>query len=384
MPWKEFLVSEARMRFVLACREKGESFASLCRRFGISRKSGYKWIKRYGQGGVRALEDASRRPRYHAKAHRPFWRERLCRLRAAHPRWGPKKLRWLLQKSSARVNRIPAVSTLGRWLAQANLIGKRPRRARSGPVLPWQGLRVARRCNEVWSVDFKGWFRTGDGRRCEPLTVRDVHSRFVLAAVVLSRQSEAAVRQALRPVFRRYGVPKALRVDNGAPFGSKGALGLSRLSVWWLRLGIAVEFIRRAHPQDNGAHEQMHRILKADTAAPPARSLRAQKRRIGAWVESYNTERPHEALGQQVPARLYRPSPRRMPRRRAQAKYPWAWKVRRVRNRGHIKWEGRQRFIGRAFVGELVGLKSLADGGHEVYLERHLIGLLYGQDLAGM
>ncbi len=137
------------MRFVLACTEKGESFASLCRRFGISRKSGYKWRKRYGQGGVRGLEDASRRPRYLPKAHRSFWRERLCQLRQAHPRWGPKKLRRLLQKSSARVKRIPAVSMLGRWLAQANLIGKRPRRARSGPVLPWQGLRVARRCNEV-------------------------------------------------------------------------------------------------------------------------------------------------------------------------------------------------------------------------------------------
>ncbi len=346
------------MRFVLACREKGESFASLCRRFGISRKSGYKWRQRYREGGVRGLEDASRRPRYQAKAHRSFWRERLRQLREAHPRWGPKKLRRLLQKSSTRVQAIPAVSTLGRWLAQSNLISKRPCRARSGPVLPWQGLRVARRCNEVWSVDFKGWFRTGAGGRCEPLTVRDMHSRFVLA--------------------------QAIRVDNGAPFGGKGALGLSRLSVWWLRLGIAVEFIRRAHPQDNGAHEQMHRILKADIAAPPARSLRAQKRGIGVWIARYNTERPHEALGQEVPARFYRPSPRRMPRRPRPAKYPGSWKVRRVRNRGHIKWEGRQRFIGRAFVGELVGLKNLADGSHEVYLERHLIGVLYGQDLAGM
>jgi len=157
-------------------------------------------------------------------------------------------------------------------------------------------------------------------------------------------------------------------------FWEQGGLG----SVAFERVVVAPGHCRRIYPAgaspDNGAHEQMHRILKADTAAPPARSLRAQKRRIGAWIGSYNTERPHEALGQQVPARLYRPSPRRMPRRLAQAKYPWAWKVRRVRNRGHIKWEGRQRFIGRAFVGELVGLKSLADGGHEVYLERHLIG----------
>jgi len=251
-------------------------------------------------------------------------------------------------------------------------------------VLPWRGLRVARHCNEVWSVDFKGWFRTGDGRRCEPLTVRDVHSRFVLAVVLLPNQSEAAVRQALLPVFRRYGLPKAIRTDNGAPFGGKGALGLSRLSVWWLRLGIAVEFIRRAHPQDNGAHEQMHRVLKADTAAPPAHSLRAQKRRIGLWMGCYNTERPHEALAQQVPARFYWPSPRRMPRRLQEAKYPLGWKVRRVRNRGQIKCQGRERFVGRAFVGQLVGLKTIASASHEVYLERQLIGLLHSQDLAGM
>lgn len=260
MPWKELLVSEARRQFVLACREKGESFTSLCRRFGISRKSGYKWWKRSGPGGVRALADASRRPHYCANAHRSFWRERLCRVRQAHLGWGPKKLRALLQRSFPRAKRVPAVSTLALWLAQSNLAGKRRRRARPGPVVPWSGLRRARECNEVWSVDFKGWFRTGDGRRCDPLTVRDMRSRFVLAVELLPNQSEAGVRRALLPIFRRYGLPKALRVDNGAPFGGKGALGLSRLSVWWLRLGIAVEFTRRAHPQDNGAHEQMHRV----------------------------------------------------------------------------------------------------------------------------
>jgi putative transposase len=243
---------------------------------------------------------------------------------------------------------------------------------------------VARGSNEVWSIDFKGWFRTGDGRRCEPLTVRDLYSRFVLAVVLLPNQSEAAVRRALLPVFRRYGLPKTLRVDNGAPFGGKGALGLSRLSVWWLRLGIGVEFIRPGRPQDNGAHEQMHRVFKADTAVPPARTLRAQKRRTGGWIGSYNHERPHEALGQQVPASFYRASPRRMPRRLKEASYPRGWKVRRVRNRGHIKWKGRQRFVGRAFVGELVGLKRGADDGYEVYLEQHLIGLLYEHDPAGM
>jgi transposase InsO family protein len=186
-------------------------------------------------------------------------------------------------------------------------------------------------------VDFKGWFRTRDGRRCEPLTVRDVFSRFVLTAALLPNQSDAAVRRAMRQVFRRYGLPKAIRVDNGAPFGGRGALGLSRLSVWWLRLGIAVEFIRRAHPQDNAAHEQMHRIFKADAASPPAGTFRAQKRRTNAWIKCYNYERPHEALGQRVPGQIYWPSNQPMPEQLPKVNYPRAWDTRRVRNRGHIK-----------------------------------------------
>lgn len=384
MPWKEVSLLEARRRLVIATREKRESFASLCRGFGISRKSGYKWLNRYRQGGVRALRDSSRRPRYCAKAHRSFWREALRQVRQARPRWGPKKLRRVLRKRFPAIQRVPAVSTLALWLAQSGSVRKRKRRARRGPVLPWRGLRVGRRCNEVWSVDFKGWFRTGDGGRCEPLTVRDLFSRYVLAVVLVPNQSDAAVRRAFARVFRRYGLPKTIRVDNGAPFGGNGALGLSRLSVWWLRLGIAVEFIRPAHPQDNGAHEQMHRILKEETATPPARTLRAQKRRIGAWIRSYNQERPHEALGQKVPARFYWPSTRQLPQRPNELKYPPDWKARRVRNRGHIKWRGRGRFVGRAFVGELVGVKSKADGRHEIYLGRQLIGLLYEQDLAGM
>ena len=382
MPWKELSVLEARRRFIFACREKGESFGSLCGRFGISRKSGYKWLRRHREGGVRALADASRRPHNCTKAYRSFWHERLGRVRRVRPQWGPKKLRVVLKKKFVGVRRVPAVSTLGRWLVQRHLIGKGKRRARRDPVLPCKGLRVARRCNEVWSVDFKGWFRTGDGRRCEALTVRDLYSRCVLAVVLLPNQSEVAVRQAFCSIFRRYGLPRALRVDHGAPFASKGALGLSRLSVWWLRLGIAVEFIRR--PQDNGAHEQMHRILKAETAAPPARTLKGQKRRMTLWIGRYNKERPHETLGQETPAHFYRPSIRHLPPRLKAAKYPSSWRVRRVRNRGYIKWEGRQRFVGRAFVGELVGLKKRADGGHEVYLQRQLIGLLYSQDLAGM
>jgi putative transposase len=384
MPRKKFLVSEERARFVLAAKSKSEPFVLVCGRFGISRKTGYKWLQRYRCGGVKALADASSRPHRRGKTHHFAWRMRLRALRQEHPRWGAKKLRRLLQKAFPQARRIPAVSTLGRWLVELHLVKKRQRRARRGPVLPWRGVHAARGCNQVWTIDFKGWFGTGDGLRCEPLTVRDLFSRFVLAVALLPNQSDVAVRRVMRQVFRRYGLPKVMRVDNGAPFGGKGARGLSRLSVWWLRLGITVEFVRPAHPQDNGAHEQMHRVLRADVATPPAPSVAAQKRRIRAWISCYNHERPHEALGQRVPAQIYWPSNRPMPEQLPKARYPCAWHTRRVRNRGHIKWRGRERFIGRAFVGQLVGLKPIAEGTHEVYLDSHLIGLLYERDLAGM
>ena len=262
------------MRFVLAIKSKSEAFASVCARFGISRKSGYKWWQRYGAGGVKALADRSRRPHPRGKKQRLVWRHRLDKVRRAHPSWGAKKLRRRLQKAFPGTRRIPAVSTLARWLVELGLVRKRQRRARRGPVLMGRGVHAPKACNEVWTIDFKGWFRTGDGKRCEPLTVRDLFSRYVLAVVLLPNQSDAAVRRAMVQIFRRYGLPKIIRVDNGAPFGGKGALGLSRLSVWWLRLGIVVEFVRPAHPEDNGAHEQMHRVLRADVAKPPAPASR--------------------------------------------------------------------------------------------------------------
>ena len=384
MPWKKSLVSEERAQFVLTAKSESESFVSVCGRFEISRKTGYKWLQRYRRGGLKALADVSRRPHHRGKMHHIAWRMRLRALRQEHPRWGAKKLRRLLQKAFPQARRLPAVSTLARWLVELHLVKKRQRRARRGPVLPWRGVHAPKGCNQVWTIDFKGWFRTGDGQRCEPLTVRDMFSRYVLAVALLANQSDAAVRRVMRQVFRRYGLPKVIRVDNGAPFGGKGALGLSRLSVWWLRLGITVEFVRPAHPQDNGAHEQMHRVLRADVATPPAPSVAAQKRRIGAWISCYNHQRPHEALGQRVPGQIYWPSNRPMPEQLIKASYPSAWHTRRVRNRGHIKWRGRERFIGRAFVGELVGLKPIAENTHEVYLHGHLIGLLYEQDPAGM
>jgi hypothetical protein len=240
-------------------------------------------------------------------------------------------------------------------------------------------LTVATAVNHVWIIDFKGCFRTGDGARCDLLTVRDLASRFVLAVRSVKKLDDQRTRAALRAVFRRYGLPQIIRVDNGSPFAGLGSRNLSRLSVWWLRLGIAVEFTRRAKPQDNGAHEQMHRILKAETASPPAPTLPAQQRRSDRWVRLYNEVRPHQALAGQVPAKLYRSSSRPY-HQPAPSSYPTAWAVRRVRRNGWIKLHGRLRFIGRAFVHQWIGLKPIDPEITEIYLDRLLLGTLHRAD----
>ncbi|MGH2522437.1 MAG: transposase [Anaerolineales bacterium] len=239
-------------------------------------------------------------------------------------------------------------------------------------------------CNQVWTIDFKGHFRTADGRLCYPLTVRDLHSRFVLAIIVLLDPSEKTVKKALVRVFRRWGLPEIFRVDNGAPFGSCGPRGLTTLSVWWLRLGIGVEFTGRARPQDNAAHEQMHRVLKAETASPPGAHPQAQQRRFQRWIACYNYLRPHESLGQKPPATCYHRSQRPWPAALADWSYGKSWPRRRIHSKGLLSWQGRRRNIGRAFTGEWIGLKPLSAGVWRVYLGKYLLGTLHAVDAAGL
>ena len=372
-----------RERFALAALRSIQPFARLCVEYGVSRKTGYKWLARYRAGGARGLCNRSRRPRHCARQKPAHWKLRVRQVRRSRPHWGAKKILARLRALHPR-KRLPSLRTIGAWLRELGLVGARPRRARRGPALPHPGLTVPRRAHQVWTVDFKGWFRTADGRRHDPLTVRDAKSRFLLGFRLLPDQGDAAARRAMTRIFRRHGLPAAIRVDNGAPFGGKGALGLSRLSVWWLRLGIRVEFTRRARPGDNAAHEQMHRCYKAETLNPPAAERRAQQRRTDRWHHDYNHHRPHEALGQKPPARAHRPSKRRWPQHPPALEYPKSFAVRRVRPHGEIKWQGRLRFIGRAFAGETIGIKTRSAHHASVHLGTLLVGELHAKDPAGM
>lgn len=381
MPWNECDRVTARWNFVQAVLAQRASFAALCHAHGISRECGHKWWRRFREGGRPALGERTRQPR-RARQQQQLWLRRLLTLRRRHPTWGPHKLHWLLCQRHRRA-RVPAVRTLGRWLAAAGLVRRHVRRAPSGPSVAAGPPPVAAQPNDLWTLDFKGAFRTADGTRIHPLTVRDAASCCVLLVRHVARPNEPTVRRALTALFRRCGLPRAVQVDNGTPFASGGPRGLSALSVWWLRLGVRVVFTRPGCPQDNGAHEQMHRILKAETARPAAAHARAQQRRFTRWCQRYNHVRPHFTLGR-PPAGGYRPSVRRLPAVLPVWAYPAGWLRLQPGTNGRAWWGQRQRMFGRAFAGEWLGLRPRRGGWTEVYLGPHLLGLLRHDDRAGL
>ena len=270
--------------------------------------------------------------------------------------------------------RLPGERTLQRWLGQDGL-AKRPAHKRAGRGLAACRPRAVLRANDVWTVDFKGWFRTRGGRRVEPLTVRDLHSRYPLAVTAVPDTSERAVRRIFRRLFKKHGLPRAIRSDKGVPFCGTGPHGLTRLSLWWHRLGIRVEFADRALRLDNNAHEQMHRILEAEVARHPEATFAAQQRRLDRWRRHYNHQRPHQALGQRTPASCYRPRHLR-PIRLRMPGYPAGWLVRKAIGKGEISVDNRRYHVGRAFAGLRIGLKPLAGSLHHVFFGSLLLGSL--------
>jgi putative transposase len=371
MPWRETCAMTERQRFIALFEEGDASMSVLCREFGISRKTGYQLLARYEAEGEDGLRDRSHAAHHHPHAVSETVEERIVALRARHPTWGARKLRARLQIDDPAAS-WPASSTIGEILHRHGLVIPRRRRIRTpadtSPFADCIGP------NDSWCIDYKGWFRTNDGRRCDPLTISDAHSRYLLRCQVVRRVDTRCAWPLLEATFREYGLPLAIRSDNGPPFASRGVGGLSRLSVWWIKLGIKPERIAPGRPSQNGRHERMHGTLKRDACQPAASNRREQQRRFDAFRRIYNDERPHEALGNVPPNMVYRPSPRPYPARPSELVYPDHWQIRMVRQNGEMRWRGNHIFIGEVLAGEPLALQESHNGSWLVHFGPVLLG----------
>jgi len=358
MPWKETCPMDQRMALVADWLREEWTVTELARRYGVVPKTVYKWVDRYQADPCGGLGERSRAPHAHGRATGATVRAAVLTLRQQHPTWGPKKLRAVLQRRHPE-QPWPAASTIGDLVRRAGL--SQPQRRTRYVVPLTQPLAAAVAPNEVWTADFKGWFRTTDQTRCDPLTVADACSRHVLCCRIVP-PTECGVRPWFERTFRTYGLPRALRTDNGPPFATTGAGRLSHLAVWWLKLGIQLDRIDPGHPEQNGRHERFHLTLQQETTSPPAATPAQQQRRFDRLRWVFNHERPHEALGQQPPATVYVPSPRPYPARLEEPGYDATHQVRRVKETGQIRWHGDLIFVSEAVRGELVGVAETERG----------------------
>jgi transposase InsO family protein len=363
-------------RFVVLAQSDRFTVTELCEQFGISRKTGYKHLDRCATGGLKGLQPRSHRPHQFPQRTAAAVEALILAERRRHRTWGPKKLHKILEVKHG-LESPPARSTIGEILRRHGL--SVPRRRQPGVHHALNaGLTVPTQPNHVWTVDFKGWFLLGDGQRCDPLTVCDRYSHYVLGCRARGDQQFKGTLRAFKDLMRQSGVPDVIRVDHGSPFASIGLGRLSCLSVWWLEQGISVEFTRPASPQDNGSHERMHRDLKAEAASPPSANLAAQQRRFERWQHTYNHDRPHEALDQQRPAEFYQPSARRLNEHDTPLRYPSDHEVKTISASGHLAHEGKHYHVGEAFADKRVGLRLNAAGQTELHFANvHLGNLTY-------
>ena len=376
MPWKVNDVMEQRFRFIVEWQRGVFGLAELCRQHQITRQTGYKWIERFEGKGMEGLRDRSRAPQHHPNQVAEATEEQILAIRGKYPLWGARKIGAYLQRQGGG-EATPADSTIGAILKSHGLTVARKVRSksprRSEPLAHADGP------NRVWCADFKGWFRTSDGRRCDPLTITDGYSRYLLRCQAVGGEDTVHAQPVFEAAFREYGLPERLRTDNGAPFGSNGDTGLSALAVWWIKLGIYPERIRPGKPQENGRHERMHLTLQLATASPPAENRREQQRRFDRFRQEYNQERPHEALAMKVPGEWFEPSPRPWPTRLPEPAYDSNLEVRPVDQGGRIRWHGNRIFISHALEGEPVGLKAVGAHAWEVYFSFYLLGVAEGK-----
>ena len=371
MGWMETEPLSERLRFIASWLTGEEPVTALAIRFGVSRKTAHKWIARYRESGPSGLHDRSRAPKQPSRQIAPEIAEQVIALRHQHPAWGPRKLRARLVLDAPDV-RWPAASTIGDLLKREGLVRPRKRRHRSPPQS--HPFAEAAQPNDVWCLDFKGHWRTGDGARIEPFTVSDAMSRYLLVCQAVPHTDITRVWPILVRTFKEYGLPRAIRSDNGPPFASVGAGGLSRLSVAFIKMGIVPERIAPGKPQQNGRHERMHQTLKREAATPVSRTAGAQKRRLARFQTVFNHERPHEALGQIPPAYLYAKSPRLWDGKLRSPDYLTADHIRQVKNRGTIKFKGHEIFLAQALHREPVGLFAVQEDIYQVHYGPILLG----------
>jgi len=365
-------VEDERYQFILEYKSGEFSLAEVCRRFEVSRKTGYKWLTRFDEEGLDGLKDRSHAPHHNPRRVAEKIEDAIVAARGKHPHWGPVKLRCWLQRQEPD-ERWPAASTIGEILQRHGLTVPQKHHPKAPP--PKQPLQKADGPNLVWCADFKGWFRCEDGSRCDPLTITDAYSRFLLRCQSLKYADTVSTKPLFDAVFREYGVPACIRTDNGAPFASVGIGGLSELSVWWIKLGIRPERIEPGKPTQNGQHERMHRTLKQATAQPPRANLREQQKAFDLFRHEFNHERPHEALQGRTPAECYQKSTRPYRSRLREVTYPAGYEVRYVSDGGQMRWNGGKVFVGRALIGEPLGLELLVDGKWRVWFSFYELGI---------
>lgn len=375
MAFRSITKMEKKIMFIEEVFQGDKSFSEICREKEISRKNGYKWLSRYKEKGLEGLEDRSRKPHRCKHATSAAIIRAIVEEKLKHLKWGPKKIRERLIRNGGQKG-IPSTRTLSNILERHNLVRHRKKRPQHRSINGEIERRVARHANEIWAVDFKGWFKTRDGKRCDPFTITDLYSRYIIACELTVSQKYEDVRPIFEAVFKRYGLPKRIRSDNGAPFSTQGLGHLSKLSVWWMTLGIEPERIEPGKPQQNGQHERMHKTLKEDVANKPAQNREAQQKVLDRWKTEFNEERPHEGIGMKYPQDLYAPSSRRYHTQMGRILYPKYYVARKVDTSGHFYWEGQSIFLGEALSKVSIGLKRDDDSLYLVYFDRiHIANL---------
>src|SRR6266404_3388509 len=367
MPWRKSEPMEERIEFGLKALRSG-NFRALCREYGITARTGYKWRERFLRCGIEGMEEESRRPRSSPEALEENEVCEIVRLKEAHRHWGPRKIRELYLRLHGEA---ASESSFKRILERSGLTEQRRRRRRANEGGRLHSGRRAQAPNEIWTVDFKGWWYDGAGERCEPLSVRDEHTRYVLELRAMEDSRSATVRRVFERLFERYGLPQSIRSDNGTPFAATSALlGLSRLSAWWVALGIDLQRGRPGHPQDNGAHERLHRDISLELEGIVGAHRQAT---LEMWREQFNFERPHEALAMRCPGELYHNSTRKYPGSIEELIYE-EMATRRVNQNGLIRWKDQSLFLSQSLIGWDVGLKSTENGLIEVWFAQLLLG----------